>query len=180
MKSFLIKVLILVFLVDVVLLLWRLSQKPTRVKVLSYFSQATPTPTPTPIPTSTPTPLPTATPLPTPTFTPTPTPTPTPIPQPKFTQKEIHMFIERFAGQYGVDPNVLRHVAVCESGFRADAINGPYAGLFQFNVNTWKNNRKLMGEDTNLDLRFNAEEATQTAAYLMSIGKRGIWPNCYP
>lgn len=90
------------------------------------------------------------------------------------------MFIERFAGQYGVDPNVLRHVAVCESGFRADAINGPYAGLFQFNVNTWKNNRKLMGEDTNLDLRFNAEEATQTAAYLMSIGKRGIWPNCYP
>jgi soluble lytic murein transglycosylase-like protein len=88
--------------------------------------------------------------------------------------------MERFAGQYAVDVNVLRHIAVCESGFNPSAVNGLYAGLYQFNVTTWKNGRVLMGEDTNPDLRFNAEESIQTAAYLISQGKRYLWPNCYP
>ena len=108
------------------------------------------------------------------------TPTPTPIPQPEFSGEEIHKFIERFSAQYSCDPNVLRHIAVCESGFRADAVNGPYVGLFQFATVTWKSHRNLMGEDGNPDLRFNAEEAVQTAAYVVSQGKGYIWPNCYP
>lgn len=135
-----------------------------------------------PAPTMTPSPSPTLTPTPTPSPTPKPTntPTPTTIPQPKFSSQEIQGFMERFAGQYGDDVNILRHIAVCESGFNPSSINGPYAGLFQFNKTTWKNNRLLMGEDTNPDLRLNAEESTQTAAYLISRGKRYLWPNCYP
>lgn len=90
------------------------------------------------------------------------------------------MFIERFASQYSVDPNVLRHIATCESGFNANARNGPYAGLYQFGNSSWKSNRILMGEDTDPDLRYNAEESVQTAAYIISRGIKNIWPNCYP
>jgi soluble lytic murein transglycosylase-like protein len=123
-------------------------------------------PTPTPVPTRIPTPIPTS--------------TPTSIPQPKFSQEEIHGFIERFAGQYGVDPNVLRHIATCESGFNAQAVNGPYVGLYQFGSSAWISNRVLMGEDASLDLRFNAEESAQTAAFVVSRGIKNIWPNCFP
>lgn len=134
------------------------------------------------ISTSTPTIFLTPTFTPTPTLTPTPinTPTPTSIPQKKFSQQEIHAFIERFAGQYAVDPNVLRHIALCESGFNPFAVNGKYVGLFQFSSNTWKKYRLIIGEDTDLSLRLNAEEATQTAAYAISQGRLDIWPNCRP
>jgi hypothetical protein len=135
-------------------------------------STISPTPTPALYPTSTPTSHPTS--------VPTQVPAPTPILQPKFTSQEIQEFIERFAGQYGVDANVLRHIAVCESGFNPDAVNEPYGGLYQFSPVTWKVNRELFGEDTNPDLRFNAEEAVQTAAYMISQGRHDIWPNCYP
>jgi hypothetical protein len=127
---------------------------------------------------------PTETPIPTPepTKTPIPTlaPTETPIPQPLFSSEEIHGFIERFAGQYGVDPNVLRHLAVCESGFNPLVTNLNYAGLFQFSPNTWMKYRQLMGEDVDISLRLNAEEATQTAAYALSLNNDSIWPNCAP
>jgi hypothetical protein len=124
--------------------------------------------------------VPTEQPTPTPTPLPTKIPTPTAVPQPKFTSEQIQGFVERFAAQYAVDANVLRHLAVCESGFSADAVNGPYAGLFQFAQSSWKTNRATMGEDPNPDLRFNAEEATQTAAYMVSQGRGEIWPNCFP
>lgn len=136
---------------------------------------------------------PTGTPAPTETPTPKPTPktlrsskptakaaTPTPVPQPTFTHEQIYGFTERFGSQYGVDPNVLRYIALCESEFRPGARNGPYYGLYQFGAVTWSNFRKQMHEDPSPDLRTNAEEAVQTAAYALSLGKRGIWPNCYP
>lgn len=121
---------------------------------------------------------PTSTPLPTSTPTPTPSPT-TPLPPPA-TSEQINAFIERFASQYGVDANVLRHIGVCESGLNTLAVNGPYAGIYQFSSSAWINNRKLMGEDTSPDLRYNAEESVQTAAYVLSVGKGYLWPNCLP
>jgi hypothetical protein len=130
--------------------------------------------------TSTPVPTPSPTPKPTKTPSPTPVPTETPIPQPLFSPEEIHGFIERFSGQYGVDPNVLRHLAVCESGFNPLAEKLNYAGLFQFSPNTWIKYRELMGEDADIDLRLNAEEAVQTAAYALSLNNDSIWPNCAP
>lgn len=142
----------------------------------------TPTETPTPILSPIPTAAPSPTPAPSPTFTPTPRPSPTPTPvlPPPISPLEIHSFIDRFAVQYGVDPNVLRHIAVCESGFNPLAINGPYIGLYQFAKSSWISNRRAMGEDTNIDLRFSAEESAQTAAYIISVGKGNLWPNCFP
>lgn len=180
MKSFLIKLLILLILINLGLVTWRFSENSGSSKVLSYFSQATPTPIPTLTPTPTPEPTPTLTPSPTPIPSPTPSLSPTSVPQPKHTQAEIHGFVERFAVQYSVDPNVLRHIATCESGFNASAVNGPYAGLYQFGSSAWKNNRVLMGEDADLSLRFNAEESVQTAAFIVGRGIKNIWPNCYP
>ncbi len=150
-----------------------------KAKVLSQQFQAAATPEPTPETTEEPTPSPTPkpTPKPSPTITPTPVPTPTPV-----APEAIHGFIDRFAAQYNVDVNVLRYIAVCESGFNPSAINRnhDYVGLYQFGPITWKNNRTDMGEDPNPDLRFSAEESAQTAAFMLSIGRGGIWPNCLP
>ncbi len=148
------------------------SPKPT--------ARATPTVTPTPTSTPTPTPEPTATPTPEPTATAAPTVTATPTPAPTASSGEINGFIDRFSAQYGVDPNVLRHTAVCESGFNPGAVNGSYAGLFQFDARTWQTYRNRMGKDANVALRVNAEEAVQTAAYVYSINATGIWPHCVP
>lgn len=136
------------------------------------------TPTVTPIPTKTPSPTLT----PTPTIIPsqTPTPTPTPIPQPEFSSEQINSFIDRFAGQYGVDPHVLRHIAICESGFNPHATKLSYVGLYQFTDFTWEKYRKQIGEDPDPNLRANAEEAVQAAAYVLSIGDTHIWPSCVP
>jgi len=140
------------------------------------FEIISPTPSPTPEPTNTPTPTPKPKPQPTPTLK----PTPTPISQPTVSSEQINSFIERFAGQYGVDPSALRSIAVCESGFNPLAANLVYAGLYQFTPTTWIKYRELLGEETNPDLRFNAEEAVQTAAFVLSLGQTFIWPSCVP
>jgi len=151
------------------------------------FNPPTPTPTVTPSPTPTSTSVPTK--IPSPTAVTTKTPTPTPSPKivsatsaeiNKFDSKEINGFIDRFSSQYGVDPNVIRYLALCESGFNSGAVNGIYAGLFQFNPVSWKNVRVEMGEDPDPNLRFSAEESVQTTTYCVSMGKRGLWPNCFP
>lgn len=174
------KIIIYIFLSFSIsaLAVWSLLNYKNSESVLGSEIEISPTVIPTLIPTLTPSP--TATPTPSPSPTPTLIPTPTSIPMPKYTSAEINGFIDRFAGQYGVDPNVLRHIAVCESGFNSQAVNGPNAGLYQFTKNSWITNRKLIGEDPNPDLRFDAEEAVQTTAYLLSLGKYYMWPNCRP
>lgn len=149
-----------------------------KAQVLSVtVTVPTPTLVPSPTPTETPTPTPTRKPTPKNTPTPKPTPTPTPVP---VSSEQINGFIEQYARQYSVDPNQLRHIAICESGFNPNAVNGPYAGLYQFASKTWSNNRNIMGEDPNPGLRLNAEESVQTAAYLYSIKGPSLWPNCKP
>jgi hypothetical protein len=172
MKNIILSFLIIILIGEVIYLVSLNSKKP-KEKVLAEKTEAiiiTPSPTESPTPTPSPSPSP----------KPTKKPTPTPVPQPTFTSAEIYEFTNRFAGQYGVDPNVVRAIAICESGFRADAKYVKYVGIFQFDAPTWKNLRIKMGEDTNPDLRANAEEAVQTAAYAISIGKRYLWPNCNP
>ena len=151
-------------------------------EVLSIAFEATPTLFLTPALTSIPTltPKPTIIPTSAPTFPPTPIPTPTLVPQPAYSAEEIHGFIERFSAQYGVDANIMRHIAVCESGFNPLAVNGPYAGLYQFGKTSWITNRIIMGEDSEPSLRYSGEEAAQTAAFMLSIGKGWVWPNCLP
>lgn len=131
-------------------------------------------------PSALPTPTPTPTPSPKLTLAPTPSPKPKVIPIAPASSQQINAFIERFAAQYGVDPNVLRHIAICESGFNPLASNLSYAGLYQFSPNSWQNYRVKMGEEMNADLRFNAEEAVQTAAFVLSRNQGYIWPSCVP
>lgn len=163
---------------------WVIKFGPREPEVLSGFVEesVTPTvvPTPTPTPTLIPSPTSIPTPIPTPIPSPTVIPTPSPVPPPPVRPEAIHGFIERFAAQYNVDPNVLRHIAVCESGFNPMAVKLSYAGLYQFGPTAWGKYRGLIGEDESLELRFNAEEATQTAAYVLSINQAYIWPNCTP
>jgi len=117
------------------------------------------------------------------TITPTPivnTPTSFPLSVGNYSSQEINGFIDTFSAQYGQDPNVLRHIAVCESGFNPQATNGPYMGLYQFSSGTWVSYRSGMGEDTNADLRLDAQAAVRTASYVLSVGMSSIWPNCVP
>ena len=161
-----------------------------RGKVLGLVSpvaEITASPSMTLIPTASPSATPAATPSAVLTIKITPNPTKKPtlkvtaVPTPTAeTSGEVNELINRFSAQYGVDPNVIRHIAICESGFRSNAKHGPYIGLFQFGETTWINIRKEMGEETNSDLRYSAEESVQTVAYAVSKGKGGIWPNCMP
>ena len=129
--------------------------------------------------------------------TPTPTTIPTtPIPKPTIKPQalsaklevnavhkttapnDVQVLIEKYADMYKVNKDMMVHVARCESGFRANAVNGPYAGIYQFLASTWKSNRAAMGQDTNPELRFNADEAIKTAAFKMSRDGFSAWPDC--
>ena len=108
-----------------------------------------------------------------------PAPKPTAVPTPASSQ-EVNELIDRFSVQYGVNPNVLRHMILCESGFNSSAVNHIYVGLFQFDTSTWINFRKQIGEDPDPKLRFSAKDSVQTGTYAISKGKGNLWPNCYP
>lgn len=167
------------FLVEGVIF-WDMYKRRNTAEVLGQTVEAETSPTQTPTTTPTVTATPTVTVSPTSTPTTTPEPTITPVPQPDFTSEEIYNFIERFASQYGVSPDILRYMALCESGFRPKAKNSIYSGLYQFDSSTWKRFRLEMGEDSDPALRLNAEEAVQTAAYVLHLNKAYIWPNCIP
>jgi hypothetical protein len=159
MKNLILSVLLLIVFGEITTL-YSMNRKTPEENVLA---EATVLPTETPPGSPQPS-AEAATPIPSPLSSPTPVPLATPKPlakggQPVVTSQQINDFIDRFASQYGVDPNVLRAIAICESGFNPKAYRASYAGLFQFGSITWKNLRLEIGEDVNPDLRYNAEEA---------------------
>lgn len=85
---------------------------------------------------------------------------------------------EKYSNEFGVDTNWLKTIAKCESNFNKDAVNGSYAGLFQFAPSSWQSARTLMGLDSDPSLRFNPEEAIRTTAFLLSQGRASMWPVC--
>jgi hypothetical protein len=95
------------------------------------FSEPTPTPTPvpTPVPTPKPTPVPTARPAAVPAA-------PPPAPG------TIEAIIQQAADANGVSYPWMLKIARCESGLNPRAYNasGPYYGLFQFLMSTFKAN----------------------------------------
>lgn len=139
----------------------------------------TPLPTFTPTPTNTPTPTPTPTNTPTPSPTPTATPTPTPYIAPP-SPAELDGYFQKYSQEYGIEEQLLRKIAHCESGYNATSHNTTYdyAGMYQFSHSTWTSTRQHMGADTNPDLRFNAEEAIKTASFKISRGGQNAWANC--
>lgn len=127
------------------------------------------TPSPTPVPTTTPTPHPTATPKP------TATPFPTPIP---VSSGQLDGWFTDYANSYGIDRQKFWMAAVCESKLRVNAVNGDYAGLYQFSANTWRSVRFRMGLDPDPSLRLNPEESIRTAAFKIARDGYAAWPNC--
>jgi len=90
----------------------------------------------------------------------------------------LEKLIETYASKYGVNKDMMVGIAKCESGFRENAVNGPYAGMYQFVSSTWVSNRKAMGENPDPSLRFDAEESIKTAAFKMGRDGYGAWPVC--
>lgn len=118
---------------------------------------------------------------------PTPRPAPKPVEVASITvtsykvtpPEEVNALIDKYALEYRADPILMKSIAKCESGFRAEAVNGGFGGMYQFLASTWSSNRRAMGLDPNPDLRFNAEEAVRTAAFKMGRDGYGAWPACY-
>ena len=156
MKSNLFKIILVVsviYLATMYILGNNNNKKVLGIEEIDSIPYATIAPSQTPSPT----PTPTETPIPKPTNTPSPTlkpmdsamlttsPSAQPISAPVITaatSADVNGFIDRFSSQYGVDPNILRYIAISESGFRSNAKNGPYIGLYQFVEITLKNIRK--------------------------------------
>lgn len=91
---------------------------------------------------------------------------------------QVTEIIKTYSEKYQVNTSVMVEIARCESNFRENAVNGPYAGIYQFTASTWQSNRQAMGEDPNPDLRFSAEEAAKTAAFKMARDGFNAWPAC--
>ncbi len=154
------------------------SNSKNKTDVLSYSvvagaSKISPSPilTPTQTPSLTPTQFPTSIP------TKIPSPTLAPRPPVQAPQDQEHWFDE-FSGIFKVDEEKLKRIAKCESHFNPGVVREPYAGMYQFTPNSWIKYRKMMGKDENIDLRFGAREAIETAAYALSLGDAHIWPAC--
>ena len=111
--------------------------------------------------------------------TPTPKPKPTPklLPSPA-TATQMDAWFTEYANNQSVSIEMLRKIAICESGYNQFAQNGIYGGLFQFSTSTWKSTRGQMNADPNPDLRYNAEEAIKTAAFRFATSGQAAWPNC--
>lgn len=88
-------------------------------------------------------------------------------------------FFSKYASQYGVDEGLLKRIAKCESHFNPEAGRGKkYGGMFQFLPSTWKSTRIAMGENPDVELMFNADEAIKTSAWKIAHGGRSAWPVC--
>lgn len=124
-----------------------------------------------------PSPISEPTPTPTPRPTPKPIPTPTPLPT-AATAVQMDTWFTQYSGSQSVSIEMLRKIAVCESGYNQFAQNEIYGGLFQFSSSTWVSTRLQMNADSNPDLRFNAEEAIKTAAFRIATIGSAAWPNC--
>lgn len=146
-----------------------------------------PTPRPTRVPPAAPTPAPTRiveaiaadpeptpepTPAPTPKPAPTPSPTPTTSPGTTYTRSQVIEGIRR--GWDGDDDEAI-DVARCESGLNPRATNGPFLGLWQFRIETW---RSYGGTGDPRD--HSPEDQTRVAWKLHQNRGWAPWPSCAP
>lgn len=127
------------------------------------------TPLPSPTPKPTPPPAPAA---PTPTPTPTPTATPqhsTAIAIPPVTSGNVVGIIRDAAARWGVSGDWMVKIAECESGLRPTAYNpsGPYYGLFQFLMSTFRANG-----GTNI---WDPADQANVTAKMLAHGQAGQW-----
>ncbi|MCL5073565.1 MAG: transglycosylase SLT domain-containing protein [Actinobacteria bacterium] len=151
--------------------------KVAGISITASKPTAIPINTPTITPTNTLTPTPTL--APSPTSTPSPTLTPTPTLAPIIIlPKDLDDLFTKYSSEYSIDKELLKRIANCESSFNTNAIAHGYAGLFQFGEPIWNQTRTLMGQNPDVNLRYNPEEAIRTAAFMVSQNHLGVWPNC--
>ena len=117
----------------------------------------------------------TETPVPTPTLKPTLTPTPAPK---VISSGQLADQFTKYSNQYSVNRELLWKIGVCESGLNSSATNGIYGGMFQFSESSWITIRTHMNLPHDSKLRFDAEESIKTAAFKLSVGGAGAWPEC--
>lgn len=163
------------FLASIAVITFALSFK-SNTKIISplpqnsYAEESKPSATPTPTNSPTPTLTPTPTPIP---------PTPTRIPTPVIVvSANLDDLFTKYSNEYSVDKELLKRIAKCESGLNPNASTSLYAGLYQFSESLWVSTRTLMGHNSDPNLRFDAQEAIRTAAFMISQNHLGIWPNC--
>lgn len=99
-------------------------------------------------------------------------------PEPVSAPIDLDSMFKKYAEEYGVDSNLLKRIAKCESGFNPKSDSGYYGGMFQYATSTWTSTRSAMGLDPNPELRFNAEESIRTSAFKISRGGASAWPVC--
>lgn len=117
----------------------------------------------------------TETPIPTRTPTPTKIPTPTII---HYSFSQFEQWFDQYAGEKSVNKDLLKKIAVCESNLNPQAVNGIYAGLYQFSESSWKKTRVQMNQDNNPKLRFDPQEAIKTGAFKLATDGSAAWSNC--
>ena len=91
---------------------------------------------------------------------------------------ELELLFNKYSDRYGVSKQLLKSIARCESSFNPQAVNGPYAGMYQFLTSTWIADRKAMGLNSDPRLRFNVEESIKTTAFKISRNGTDAWPVC--
>lgn len=114
---------------------------------------------------------------PVPTRTPTPSLTPTPTMK-IVTSSQFEEWFEKYSSSQSINKEILKKIAVCESGLNPRATNGIYGGLYQFSESSWRTARRQMNQDQNPELRFDAEEAIETATFRLATNGLAAWPNC--
>lgn len=122
----------------------------------------------------------TVAPTPKPTSKPEATPAPTKAPVAVVPASDYEPLFEQWSAHFGVDVNLLKHIARCESRFNPAAVGGIYGGMYQFSASTWQSTRSAMDHDSDPNLRFDANEAIKTAAFKIASGGQSAWKNCLP
>jgi hypothetical protein len=148
------------------------------LKQITSFSHIKQTPSITPVPTIisyldiiiiTTTPIPTN--------TPKPTKIPTPTIQ-VYSYGQLEEMFTTYSNEFSVSRDKLWKIAVCESHLNPNSVNGQYVGMFQFSPYTWTTLRRQLNLPDNVNLRTDAKEAIRTAAFKLSVGGLGAWPEC--
>jgi soluble lytic murein transglycosylase-like protein len=95
-----------------------------------------------------------------------------------YPESQYEAWFEQYGSQFGVEPELLKKIAYCESHYNPGAKNGPYGGMYQYLDSTWQATRNLMGLDPDPNLRYDAEQSIMTSAFKIKAGGIRAWPVC--
>lgn len=83
--------------------------------------------------------------------------------------EEVIAISEELGAQYNICPELLQSIGFCESGYRADAVNGDCIGIMQISEKWHKDRMKRLGVTNLFDIRQNM---TVAADYLAELAEK--------